>query len=173
MPKLLQIKNVEQIKKEINNFFSVNEDARFVRRLDIIALICDQHPINYVANLFGVNPTTVQRWVHRLNESGFEGLKDKAGRGRRSQLSESDRRQLKAEIESSPDSFGYQQSRWDGKLLSHHLKLHYDIQLKVRQCQNLFKQLGFSLQRPRKMPVGADPEKREAFKKNSKRSASE
>ena len=172
MPKLLEIKNVEQIKKEINNFFSSNEDARFVRRLDIIALICNQHPINYVADLFDVNPTTVQRWVHRLNESGFEGLKDKAGRGRRSQLTESDRRQLKAEIESSPESFGYQQSRWDGKLLSHHLRLHYGIQLKVRQCQNLFKQLGFSLQRPRKMPVGADPKKRETFKKNSKRSAS-
>ena len=172
MPKLLEIKNVEQIKKEINNFFSVNQDARFVRRLDIIALICNKHPINYVADLFGINPTTVQRWVHRLNKSGFEGLKDKAGRGRHPQLSESDRRRLKTEIESSPVTFGYQQSRWDGKLLSHHLRLQYGIQLKVRQCQNLFKQLGFSLQRPRKMPVGADPEKRDAFKKNSKRSSS-
>ena len=171
MPKLLEIKNVEQIKEEITNFFSVSEDARFVRRLDIIALICNQHPINYVAELFGINPTTVQRWVHRLNESGFEGLKDKAGRGRRSQLSKSDRRQLKTELQSSPATFGYQQSRWDGKLLSHHLQLHYGIQLKVRQCQNLFKQLGFSLQRPRKMPVGADPEKRKAFKKNSKQSS--
>jgi len=173
MPKVIEIKNVEQIKKEISNFFSVNEDARFVRRLDIIALICDKHPINYVADLFGINPTTVQRWVHRLNESGFAGLKDKPGRGRRPQLSESDRRQLRNEIESSPSTFGYQQSRWDGKLLSHHLRLHYGIELKVRQCQNLFKQLGFSLQRPRKMPVGADPEKREAFKKNSKRSSSQ
>lgn len=173
MPKLLEIKNVDQIKKEINNFFSVNEDARFVRRLDIIALICDEHPVNYVADLFGVNPTTVQRWVHRLNESGFEGLKDRPGRGRRSQLSDSDRLQLKTEIESSPVAFGYQQSRWDGKLLSHHLKLHYGIELKVRQCQNLFKKLGFSLQRPRKMPVGSDPEKRDAFKKNSKRSSAQ
>ena len=173
MPKLLEIQNVEQIKKQINNFFSVNEDARFVRRLDVIALICNKHPLNYVADLFGINPTTVQRWVHRLNESGFEGLKDRPGRGRHTQLSESDRHQLKTEIERPPKTFGYQQSRWDGKLLSHHLGLHYGIQLKVRQCQNLFKQLGFSLQRPRKMPVGADPEKREAFKKNSKPSASE
>ena len=58
MPKLLKIKNVEQIKKEINTVFSVIEDARFVRRVDIIALICNEHPINYVADLFGVNPTT-------------------------------------------------------------------------------------------------------------------
>ena len=165
MPKVLEIKNVEQAKKELNDYFSTNEDARFVRRLDIIALVCNKHPIDYVAGLFNINPTTVQRWIHRFNESGFEGLKDKAGRGRRPQLSESDRRRLRAEIEGSPETFGYQQSRWDGKLLSHHLKVNYDVQIRVRHCQNLFKQMGFSLQRPRKMPTGADPEKRSAFKK--------
>jgi len=165
MPKLLKIKNVDRLKKEITNFFSINEDARFVRRLDVIALICNDHPITYVADLFDINPTTVQRWVHRLNESGFEGLNDKAGRGRRSQLSDADRWKLKNEIGSSPAKFGYKQSLWNGKLLSHHLKLRYGIQLKVRQCQYLFKQLGFSLQRPRKMPAGADPNEKEAFKK--------
>ena len=170
MPKALEIKNADQVKSDLKQFFTVNEDARFVRRLDVIALICNQHSINYVAALFGINPTTIQRWIHRLNESGIESLKDKPGRGRRSRLSENDRRQLKTEIESTPAAFGYQQSRWDGKLLSHHLRVHYGIRLKVRQCQNLFKQLGFSLQRPRKMPTGADPEKRAAFKKNAKRS---
>ena len=53
-------------------------------------------------------------------------------------------------------------------ILSHHLKVQYSVELRVRQCQNLFKQLGFSLQRPRKMPAGADPEKQEAFKKNDR-----
>ena len=168
MPKVLQIKNVELVKKDINHYFTVNEDARFVRRLDIIALICNEHPIDYVSNLYNINPTTVQRWIHRLNDSGFEGLKDKPGRGRRSLLSESDCHQLKIDLENPPETFGYQQSRWDGKLLSHHLNVSYGVQIKVRQCQNLFKQLGFSLQRPRKMPSGGDPEKKEAFKKNSK-----
>jgi len=168
MPKTLKIKDVDQIKNQIKDYFTINEDARFVRRLDVIALICNDHSINYVADLFDIDKTTIQRWIHRINESGFEGLKDRSGRGRKSQLGDSERLHLKTELDSSPSQFGYQQSRWDGKLLSHHLNLHYGIDLKVRQCQNLFKQLGFSLQRPRKMPTGGDPEKREAFKKNSK-----
>jgi transposase len=172
MPKVLKIKNVDQVRNKINNFFSANEDARFVRRLDVIALICDDHPIHYAASLFGINPTTVQRWIHRINASGFEGLNDKPGRGRRSQLSDTDRWKLKNEMEQSPATLGYRQSRWDGKLLSHHLKVGYGIQLKVRQCQYLFKHLGFSLQRPRKMPTGADPKKKETFKKNPQRSFS-
>lgn len=167
MPRVLQIKEVERVKAEIQDYFSVNEDARFVRRLDVVLLICNDQPINYVASLFEMNPTTVQRWVHRLNTLGFEGLRDKAGRGRRPRLTEADRVQLQEEMKKSPTDFDYQQARWDGKLLSHHLKVHYGVELKVRQCQNLFRQLGFSLKRPRRMPTGADPEKREEFKKNS------
>jgi len=138
-----------------------------LRGLDVIALICDDDPIHYVVALFGINPTTFQSWVHRFNESGFGGLNDKSGRGRCSQLSDTDRCQLKKDIEGPPSRFGYEQSRWDGKLLSHHLKMHYEVQLKVRQCQYLFKHLRFSLQRPRKIPAGADPKKKEAFEKKS------
>jgi transposase len=168
MPKVLKIKNVEKVKDEIQNYFAVNEDARFVRRLDVVSLICDGHTINYVSGLFRINSTTIQRWIHRLNESGFQGLRDMPGRGRRSQLNDADRLMLKEDLEKSPKNLGYDQARWDGKLLSHHLKTQYGVKLKVRQCQNLFKQLDFSLQRPRKMPVGADPKKQEAFKKNSR-----
>ena len=168
MPKKLMLENTDQIKREINNYFAADEDARFVRRIDVISLICNGHSINYVAGLFGINSTTVQRWIHRLNESGFQGLKDKPGRGRRSKLNDNDRLRLKSDLEKSPKDLGYDQARWDGKLLSHHLKVQYGVELKVRQCQNLFKQLGFSLQRPRKMPVGADPNKQEAFKKNER-----
>jgi len=168
MPKLLKIENAERIKAEIQSHFSVNEDARFVRRLDIILLLCNKQSVSNIVDLFGINATTIQRWVGRLNEFGFEGLRDKPGRGRRSLLSEADQTKLKKDIEKSPKDFGYDQARWDGKLLSHHIKKDYNVEIKVRQCQNLFKQLGFSLQRPRKMPDGGDPEKQEAFKKNSK-----
>ena len=169
MPKILKVKKFETIKKELQDYFSVHEDARFVRRLDIISLICEGHAINYVAKLFGINTTTVQRWIHRINKSGVQGLRDKSGRGRRSVLDDKDRVKLKMELEKSPTQLGYQQARWDGKLLSHHLKKQYRVELKVRQCQNLFKQLGFSMQRPQKIPSGADPKKQEEFKKTSKR----
>ena len=169
MPKILKIKDVEKIKDEIQNHFSVDEDARFVRRLDVVLLLCNEQSISKVADLFEINATTIQRWIQRLNEFGFEGLRDKPGRGRRSLLSEADQAELKKDIEKPPNDLGYQQARWDGKLLSHHIKRDYNVEIKVRQCQNLFKKLGFSLQRPRKMPDGGDPEKQEAFKKNSNR----
>ncbi|MDY6857343.1 MAG: helix-turn-helix domain-containing protein, partial [Thermodesulfobacteriota bacterium] len=62
MPKTLEIKDAKTVKAEIQYYFSINENARFVRRIDIILMICNGHSINYVAHLFNTNPTTVQRW---------------------------------------------------------------------------------------------------------------
>ncbi|WP_258188323.1 helix-turn-helix domain-containing protein [Candidatus Hakubella thermalkaliphila] len=66
-----------------------------------------------------------------------------------------------------PRDLDYDQNLWDGVLLSHHLQKHYGISLGVRQCQRLFHQLGFTLQRPRRQAHEADPLQQEAFKKNS------
>jgi transposase len=56
---------------------------------------------------------------------------------------------------------------WDGVLLSHHLEKNYSVSLSVRQCQRLFHQMGFSLQRPRRQASEASPSQQKAFKKTS------
>jgi transposase len=55
---------------------------------------------------------------------------------------------------------------WDGKTLSAFIKRQYGIDLGVRQCQRLFRQLGFRLRKPRPLIAKADPELQEAHKKN-------
>jgi len=56
---------------------------------------------------------------------------------------------------------------WDGKTLSVFIEQHYSVQLGVRQCQRLFRQLGFRYRKPRPLIAGTDPEVKKAFKKNS------
>jgi transposase len=74
---------------------------------------------------------------------------------------------LQNEIQCSPRELGYTQNLWDGLLLSHHLTKNYSVSLSVRQCQRLFHQLGFSLQRPRRQASEADPLQQETFKKTT------
>jgi transposase len=64
-----------------------------------------------------------------------------------------------------PRDLGYGQNLWDGKLLAHHLRQSYKIQLGVRQCQRLFRSMGFRRRKPRPMIAQADPEAQRAFKK--------
>ncbi|RJP93605.1 MAG: helix-turn-helix domain-containing protein [Desulfobacteraceae bacterium] len=70
--------------------------------MDIILLLCNKQSVSNIVDLFGINATTIQRWVGRLNKFGFEGLRDKPGRGRRSLLSEADQTKLKKNIENRP-----------------------------------------------------------------------
>ncbi len=141
MAKLLSVSNTDEIKKEAFKLFSSNAQARFIRRVDIICLLCSGHSLPFVSSLFNINKTTIQRWVHRVNQHGLNGLKDKQGRGRPSSLSNNHKKELKNDLKKSPSEFGYNQSKWDGKLLSHHLDKNYNVNLKIRQCQNLFKEL--------------------------------
>ncbi|MCD6586213.1 MAG: helix-turn-helix domain-containing protein [Desulfobacteraceae bacterium] len=81
---------MKTIKAEIQSHFSVDKDARFVHRFDVVLLLCNEQSTRKVADIFEINAITIQRWVRRLNKFGFERLRDKTGRGRRSLLSEAD-----------------------------------------------------------------------------------
>jgi transposase len=74
---------------------------------------------------------------------------------------------LRKELRRYPRDLGYDQNLWDGVLLSHHLEKNYSILLSVRQCQRLFHQMGFSLQRPRRQASEANTLNQESFKKTS------
>lgn len=169
MPKKLCIVREEELKRGANEYLSTHEEARFVRRIDLLVLLCSGQSISFVSKAYGINKSTIHRWVHRYNEFGIDGLRDRLKKGRPNRLTDAQKESLKRELSSSPVSIGYRQGRWDGKLLSFHLMQKYNVNFKVRRCQLLFHELGLSLQRPRRIPVGGDPKLREAFKKNSKK----
>ena len=75
--------------------------------------------------------------------------------------------QIGLDLRKNPLDLGYSQNLWDGKLLSHHLKMRYDIDLGTRQCQRIFRKLGFRLRKPRPMIAKSDDAERAKFKKNS------
>jgi len=55
-----------------------------------------------------------------------------------------------------------------GKTLSQYLQRQWDISLGVRQCQRLFRQLGFRLRKPRPKMAHADPALQAAYKKTAR-----
>jgi hypothetical protein len=54
---------------------------------------------------------------------------------------------------------------WDGKLLAHHLRQQGELDLGVRQCQRIFRQLGFRRRKPRPLIAKADPEAQARYRK--------
>jgi len=121
------------------------------------------------ARLLGDAPRTVEYWVHEFEEMGLAGLLegDRSGRPRR--LSEEHLQAINSVLRRMPRDAGLGGSLWDGKTLAAWIEREYGINLGVRQCQRLFRQLGFRLRKPRPAIAQADPEWQKAHKNNSKR----
>ena len=140
----LSKETMAELGKTVKEAFVKSSDARFVRRLDILTLVFAGNEIQNVAKIYRISRSTISNWIARLRKEGIKGLKDKPGKGMKQVLSNSQKQALKKDLEKSPLDFEYKQSRWDGKLLVHHLKMNYGIEFKVRKCQYLFHELGFS-----------------------------
>lgn len=161
----MTIANPEEAKEVIQAEIRKTDDSRLQHRLHGMLLICAGKTCAEVAALFGNSVRAVQYWLRRFNEAGVEGLRDASRPGRRPRLSQEDKEILTQDLRRSPREFGYCQNIWDGKLLSHHIKEKFGVELKVRQCQNLFHQLGFRRRKPRPVIARADQEAQQAYKK--------
>lgn len=163
----LQIADAGVVQLAIREEINRSEEARYDHRLHGLLLVSSGRSCNEVGALFGEAATTVQRWVRRFEESGFEGLREGERSGRPRSLDERNWRRIEADLRKSPDAFGLQANLWDGPVLSEHLRRNYGITLGVRQCQRLFRQMGFRLRKPRPQVAQADPLAALAAKKTS------
>lgn len=161
----LKIKESDIIKVGIQQEIQRSAESRYNHRLHGILMICHGFSCYEVADILGHSPRTVESWVKKFEKSGFPGLEDEKRPGRPSVIQDETRKALEKDLRRSPREFGYSQSLWDGKLLSHHLSQRYNVKLKVRQCQRLFHQLGFRLRKPRPVIAHHVPQEQKAYKK--------
>jgi len=142
-----------------------SDESRYDHRLHGVLLVAQGLSCSKVANLLGHTTKTIENWVNRFNSNGFNALRDEKHTGRPSKISVSDLEKIDRDIRLDPQDLGYNQNLWDGKLLSHHIKMKYGILLSVRQCQRLFHKLGFRQRIPRPISSKGDPIKQDEFKK--------
>ena len=162
----LQIEDAGVMRLAIQQEINRNDESRYDHRLHGLLLVAAGQSCRQVGLLFGENPTTVQRWVSRFDESGLEGLREGERCGRPRLLQSAQWRKLQGELRRTPRALGLEANLWDGPLLAEHLRRHYGLDLGVRQCQRVFRQMGFRLRKPRPQVAQSDPLKVAAVKKN-------
>ena len=113
-------------------------------------------------------PRTIEYWVRRFEERGLSGLVEGERSGRPRRLNDGQMEQISSLLRQTPESVGMTGAIWDGKGLSAFVKKQYEIKLGVRQCQYMFKSLGFRLRKPRPLIARADPAAQDAYKKTPK-----
>lgn len=164
--KRLTIADAETIVLGLQDEIRRSRDARYDHRLHAVLLVAQGMSCPEVGRLLGDAPRTVEYWVRRFEKDGLAGLVDGERPGRPSRLTDEQFEGIGTVLRASPLEAGLTTNTWDGKTLSAFIKTRYGVGLGVRQCQRLFRQLGFRLRKPRPVIARADPERQAAHKKN-------
>jgi transposase len=144
-----------------------SQEARYDHRLHGILLVAQGKSSAEVAQLLGDSSRTVQYWIRRFEAEGFAGLVEDERSGRPARLNTEQLQEIDAALRKAPMEIGLPVNLWDGKTLSAFIRQRFGVDIGVRQCQRLFRQLGFRLRTPRPIIARADAEQQAEFKKNS------
>src|ERR1700730_1360805 len=143
-----------------------SEESRYDHRWHGVLLVAQGMTCPEVARLLGEGPRSVENWVHRFEQEGLAGLTEGERSGRPSRLDAKQVKEINRVLRAKPSDAGMRVNLWDGKTLSACIDKTYGVQLGVRQCQRLFRQLEFRLRKPRPVLARADPARQKKHKKN-------
>jgi transposase len=148
-----------------------NDASRYNHRLHGVLLVAQGMTCPQVAQVLGGSHHTVVNWVRRFEADGLAGLAEGQRPGRPSRISDEQLTRVELALRADPTQFGLQTHTWDGPALAEFLRRQLGVKLKARQCQRLFRQLGFRLRKPRPQIAQPDPLLQAAHKKTPRSGA--
>jgi len=164
----LTVPDAQMVALALQDEIRRSEEARYDHRLHGVLLVAQGMSCRQTAAVLGDAPRTVEYWIRSFQRRGLAGLQEGVRSGRPRRLTEEQLKIVGRVLRRPPEAVGLSANLWDGKALAGYLDREFGIELGVRQCQRLFKTLGFRLRKPRPQIAHADPERQRAHKKNSR-----
>ena len=161
----LRVAEASEVTAMLQSEIRRSADARYHHRLHAVLLVARGMTCPQVGRMLGDAPRTVEYWVHRFERHGLPGLQERPRSGRPRRLTDEQWEGIARVLRGSPADAGLGTHLWDGKTVAAFIERNYGEKLSVRQCQRMFRDLGFRLRKPRSLIAHRDPEAQEVFKK--------
>lgn len=166
--KALQIKGYKP--EQIKALFNKDDKYKTGLRLYAVYQVSLGQSSRKLEDLYNTSFKQILNWVHRFEEFGIDGLKDKEGRGRKARLTESQEQTVSELLDAhSPTEYGYNTENWTGPLLIDWIKKHLNIEFKKAQIYNIVGKLNYTFQRAKGFYPEANKEQQEKFKEDLKK----
>jgi transposase len=150
---------------ELRRLARRERDGRVSARLLALANALDGLPREEAARLAGMTGQTLGDWVHRYNEEGVEGLRDRPRPGRPCALDEGQQAALKALVLKGPKLERDGCVAWRARDLCDVVERRFGMRYAENGMPRLLKSLDLSWQKARPVHPEADPMAQERFKK--------
>jgi transposase len=120
-------------------------------------------PVGQVAEAYGVNRTTLFRWVRRFVTQGSRGLQRRAGSGRPCLLTAFDMEALNDVVLEPASHFGFETDLWTVSRLRQVIRDQYGVMLSEDTVWRRLRDAGFTYQKPERRYFELNEEAREEW----------
>lgn len=163
-----------QIQKYPIYFFEKNfkdeHDVKVKQRLQLLTYLREDRDMRNVAELLRISLGSVPYWKQRFEKEGLAGLQDKKGRGRKSELSNKQLKELSFAIDKGIRMKDGYKRGFKTKDVKEFIQNKFEKNYTARNCLKILHKLGYNLKVPRPRNKSRNQndvdEFKEQFKKN-------
>jgi len=139
---------------------------RVARRLPAVVLNATGRTSGEVAHLLAASRSKVSEWLANYLRHGVAGLLEGHRSGRPARLTAGQRQELGDIVESGPVAYGVDCGVWTSPRLARVIEEEWGIAYHPGHVRRLLHEMGFSVQRPRRILVRADPVQQDRWQRD-------
>ena len=154
--------------KELSSLYRTEKNAKLAQRIHGVYLASKGLTCPEIMSITASARRTIQQWVHKYNEQGIAGLKDKPRPGTPTKLPRKKEIKLKERIEAGPTKAD-RVSVLNGPAIRRILEQEFGVLYSKQGLYDLLHRLGYSCLCPRPQHENSNPQLQADFKKTSSR----
>jgi transposase len=137
---------------------------RVARRIHAVVLSNDGLTSGEIAETLRAPRSRASEWLRNCERHGYEGLLEGCRPGRPAELTDDERTALSDIIDSGPVSYGFLSGVWTSPMIARVIEEEFGVSYHPGHVRRLLHELGFSVQRPRRVLARADAEKQRKWR---------
>lgn len=134
-----------------------------IRIRAVRAVVEEALAVTVVAQAFGIDRTTLHRWLARYDALGFTGLERLPGSGRSRKLAELDADALRKMVLAPASAFGYETDFWTTRRLIQVIGSEFGVNISKQTVMRRLHEAGLTYQKPEREYFEVSEEERQQW----------
>lgn len=136
---------------------------RVAKRIHAVLLNNDGGTSGQIASILKTHRSRVSEWLQNYERYGDEGLLEGYRPGRPLALAEDEWLALGDIIDSGPVAYGFVSGVWTSPMVARVIEEEFGVAYHPGHVRKILRQLGFSVQAPKRLLARADPDKQDRW----------
>jgi len=140
---------------------------RVAKRLRAVVLNAEGHSSGEIARILDAPRSRTSEWLQLYEKHGVEGLLEGQRSGRPGGLNAAQRRELGDILDSGPVAYGLDTGIWTSPMIAWMIEEEFGIQYHPGHVRKILHEVGFSLQRPKRVLAKADADAQQRWRRRT------